>query len=324
VKAVVVERYGPPEVLRLTEVPKPAPADDEILVRVHATTVNSGDTRVRALRVPRGFKLPTRLRLGIRRPRQPILGFELAGEIEAVGARVKKYAAGDRVIGSAGFAFGCYAEYRCLAEDAAVAVIPEGLGYEEAVSLSFGGTTAHYFLQRGELERGETILVNGASGAVGTMAVQLAKRLGAEVTGVCSTANLDLVRSLGADQVVDYTTEDFTRSGVTYDVVMDTVGNAPYSRVRASLKRDGRYLMVIGNLPEMLRANFQRQVVGAAAKDSDVITSDVYRLLLDLAATGEIKPVIDRTYPLERIAEAHAYVDTGRKRGSVVITVGGA
>lgn len=321
-KAVVVERYGPPEVLRLTEVAKPVPGDNEILVRVRATTVNSGDARVRALRVPRGLGLPSRLRLGILRPRQPVLGFELAGEIETVGGSVTSYAPGDRVIGSAGFAFGCHAEYRCLADDAAIARIPERLSFEEAVSLCFGGATAAYFLRRGELERGESLLINGASGAVGTMAVQLAKHLGAEVTGVCSTANLDLVTSLGANHVIDYTAEDFSRNGATYDVIMDTVGNVPFARARASLTSNGRLLMVVGNLPQLLRAGFQRRVVSAAAKDSEVITAGVYRFLLDLATAGEIRPVIDRTYPLERISDAHAYVDTGRKRGSVVITVG--
>jgi NADPH:quinone reductase-like Zn-dependent oxidoreductase len=321
-KAVVVERYGPPDVLRLVEVAKPIPRDNELLVRVRATTVNSGDARVRALRVPRGVKLLSRLRLGLVRPRHPILGFELAGEIEAVGASVTAYRPGERVVGSAGFAFGCHAEYRCLPDEAAIAPIPESLGFEEAVSLCFGGATAAYFLRRGELARGETLLVNGASGAVGTMAVQLAKRLGAEVTGVCSSANLDLVRSLGADHVIDYTKDDFSRNGLTYDVVMDTVGNAPFSRARTSLRSSGRFLMVVGNLPQMLLAGFQRQVVSAAAKDSEMMTSEAYRFLLDLAAAGELRPVIDRTYPLERISEAHAYVDTGRKRGSVVITVG--
>ena len=321
-KAVVVERYGPPEVLQLKEVAKPVPKDNEILVRIRATTVNSGDARVRALRVPRGLGLPTRLRLGLFRPRQPVLGFELAGEIEAVGATVTKFRSDDRVIGSAGFAFGCHAEYKCLPDDAAVALIPDSLSFEDAVSLCFGGATALYFFRRGSLERGETLLINGASGAVGTMAVQLAKHFGAEVTGVCSTANLDLVRSLGADHVIDYTKEDFSRNGVTYDVIMDNVGNAPFSRARASLKSGGRFLMVIGNLPQLIGANFQRQVVGAAADDAEAITAEVYRFLLDLAAAGEIRPVIDRVYPLERISDAHAYVDTGRKKGSVVITVG--
>jgi NADPH:quinone reductase-like Zn-dependent oxidoreductase len=272
--------------------------------------------------VPRGMKTLARLGLGLRGPRKAVLGFDRAGEIEALGSSVTTYAPGDRVVGSAGFSFGAHAEYKCLPFDGAVAVIPDGLSFEEAVSLLFGGSTALYFFRRGKLERGETVLINGASGAVGTMAVQLANHHGAEVTGVCSTANLDLVKSLGADHVIDYTKEDFSRNGVTYDVVMDTVGNAPFSRARASLKSDGRFLMVIGDLPQMIGGGFRRQVVGSRAKDVDMINTEVYRHLLELAASGEIRPVIDRTYPLERIAEAHAYVDTGHKRGSVVVTVG--
>lgn len=322
-RAVAVDRYGPPEVLRLIDVPKPAPEENEVLVRVRATTVNSGDTRIRALRVPRGLGLPTRLRLGIRRPRQPILGFDLAGEVEAVGRKVATYAPGDRVIGSAGFLFGCHAEYRCLPDTAAIARIPDGLGFEQAVSLCFGGATAAHFLRRGNLERGDSILVNGASGAVGTMAVQLAKHLGATVTGVCSARNLDLVRSLGADHVIDYTSADFSRNGATYDLVMDTVGNVPYSRARGSLTSGGRFLMVAGDLPQLLKAGFQRQVVPSTAKDSELFTAEAFRFLLDLAAAGELQPVIDRSYPLERMVEAHAYVDTGRKRGSLTITVDG-
>jgi NADPH:quinone reductase-like Zn-dependent oxidoreductase len=320
-KAVVVEKYGPPDVLQIREVPKPAPADDEVLVRIHATTVNSGDARVRALRVPRGLSLPMRLTLGFFRPKQPVLGFDLAGEIEAVGSSVTAFQPGDRVIGSAGFKFGCHAEYQCLPESGAVAVIPDGMGYGDAVSLCFGGATALYFLRSGDLKRGERLLVNGASGAVGTMAVQLGKYFGAEVTGVCSSRNLELVRSLGADRVVDYAKEDFARSGETYDVVMDTVGNAPYSRSKRCLKPGGRFLMVIGDLPQMIMGRFQKGVVGAGAKDSDAINAEVYRLLLELAEAGVLKPVIDTTFPLERIAEAHALVDSGRKRGSVVVTL---
>jgi NADPH:quinone reductase-like Zn-dependent oxidoreductase len=320
-KAVVFERYGPPDVLRIVDVPKPVPTDDEILVRIHATTVNSGDARMRALRVPRGLSIPVRLTLGFRGPKQPILGFDLAGEVEAVGKSVTTFKPGDRVIGSAGFKFGCHAEYKCLPEDGAVAPIPEGLGYEEAVSVLFGGATALHFLKSGDLKRGEKILVNGASGAVGTVAVQLAKHLGAEVTGVCSTLNVELVGSLGADHVIDYTKEDFSESGEAYDVVMDTVGNAPFSRARRSLKPGGRFLMVIGDLPQMIRGRFQKGVVGSAAKDSEVITADVYRHLMELVETGVLKPVIGSTFPLQRIRDAHALVDTGHKRGAVVVTV---
>jgi NADPH:quinone reductase-like Zn-dependent oxidoreductase len=247
-KAVVFKKYGPPDVLRLREVPKPVPADGEILVRVHATTVSSGDARLRALRVPRGLKLPVRVSRGFFGPRQPILGFDLAGEVEDAGRSVETFMPGDRVIGSVGFQLGCHAEYRCLPAGGTIAAIPDGIGYDEAVAACFGGATALYFLERGNLRRGERIVVNGASGAVGTMAVQLAKHVDAEVTGVCSARNVELVRSLGADHVVDYGADDFTRNGETYDVIMDTVGNAPYARVRGSLKPGGRFLMVIGDL----------------------------------------------------------------------------
>jgi NADPH:quinone reductase-like Zn-dependent oxidoreductase len=202
-----------------------------------------------------------------------------------------------------------------------VALIPDGMSYEDAVSLCFGGATALHFLRSANLKRGERLLVNGASGAVGTMAVQLGKHFGAEVTGVCSSRNLDLVRSLGADHVVDYATEDFARSGETYDVVMDTVGNAPYSRSKRCLRPGGRFLMVIGDLPQMILGRFQKAVVGSAAQESEVITAEAYRLLLELAEAGVLRPVIDATFPLERIAEAHALVDSGRKRGAVVVTV---
>ena len=323
-KAVVFERYGAPEILHLKEVATPAPRDDELLIGIRVTTVNSGDARVRALRVPRGLNLPARLSLGFFGPKQPVLGFELAGEVEIVGKKVTRFQPGDRVIGSAGFELGCHAEYRCLPAAGVVALIPDSLSYEEAVALCFGGMTALYFFRRGDLKRGEKLLINGASGAVGTMAVQIAKHLGAEVTGVCSTRNVELVKSLGADLVIDYTEEDFTRNGQTYDVIMDNVGNAPFSRAMGSLKPGGRFLMVIGNLVQMIRGSLDKAVVGSRAEDVKLFTSEDYRFLLELAVAGELTPVIDRTYSLERIAEAHAYVDTGRKTGAVVITVGKA
>jgi NADPH:quinone reductase-like Zn-dependent oxidoreductase len=283
--------------------------------------VNSGDARLRALRVPRGLGLLVRLSTGFSGPRQPISGFDLAGEVEAVGSNVTRYEPGDRVIGSPGFKLACHAEYRCLPEDGAVAVIPDGRGYEESVALCFGGCTALYFLRRGNLRAGEKILVNGASGAVGTMTVQLAKHFGAEVTGVCSTPNLELVESLGADRVIDYTRDDFSETDERYDVIMDTVGNAPYSRAKRSLKPDGRFLMVIGDLGQMIRGGFQKDVVSARAKDSDLVNAEAFGRLLELAEAGVLRPVIDATFPLERIAEAHALVDSGRKRGSAVVTV---
>lgn len=252
-KVVVYERYGPPEVLQLKEVEKPAPKNNEILIKTHATTVTSGDWRVRSLNVPVGFRLIMRLVFGVSKPKQPILGTELAGVIESVGEGVRKFKAGDAVFAFSDAAMGCHAEYKCMPWDGAVALKPVNLTYDEAAALSFGGTTALDFLRRGKLQSGERVLINGASGGVGTAAVQLAKHFGADVTGVCSTANMELVRSLGASHVIDYTREDFTQNGEAYDVIVDTAGTAPFSRSKASLKEGGRLLMVLAGLPDMLR-----------------------------------------------------------------------
>ena len=252
-KACVYERYGPPEVLQLKEVEKPTPKDNEVLIKTHATTVTSADWRVRSLNVPAGFGLMMRLVFGISKPKQPILGSELAGVVESVGKDVTKFKVGDPVFAFSDASMGCYAEYKCMPQEGAVVVKPPSLSYDEAAALSFGGTTALDFFRRGKLQSGESVLVNGASGAVGTAAVQLAKHFGADVTGVCSTANVELVRSLGAHHVIDYTTDDFTQNGETYDVIVDTAGTAPFSRSKASLKEGGRLLMVLGGLPDMLQ-----------------------------------------------------------------------
>jgi NADPH:quinone reductase-like Zn-dependent oxidoreductase len=320
-KAAVCERYGPPEVVQIRDVATPVPADDEVLVKAFATTVNSGDARVRALRVPRGLRLPMRLKLGLTKPKNSILGFEMAGQVEAVGRAVTRFQPGDRVVASRGFEFGCHAEYMTVAEQDAVARIPDNLSYQHAVALCFGGTTALTFFGLGKLAAGETVLINGASGAVGTMAVQLAKHLGAEVTAVCSGANAELVRDLGADHAVDYTTEDFTRNGQRYDVIMDNHGNAPYTRVKGSLKPGGRFLMVIGNLWQMIAASRQKAVISGNENDSS-IDADSYRTLMSLAERGVLKPVIDSVLPFAQIVEAHRRVDGGHKVGSVVVTFG--
>jgi NADPH:quinone reductase-like Zn-dependent oxidoreductase len=320
-RAAICERYGPPEVVRIREVPKPVPADGEVLVAAFATTVNSGDARVRALRVPRGLSLAMRLRLGVTKPRTSILGFEVAGRVEAVGRAVSRFQPGDRVVASRGFDFGCHADYVTVAERGAIAEIPESLSYRDAVALCFGGTTALYFFRLGKLAPDETALINGASGAVGTMAVQLAKHLGVEVTAVCSGANAELVRGLGADHVIDYTTEDFTRNGQRYDVIMDNHGNAPYARVKGSLKPGGRFLMVIGDLWQMLAASRQKAVISGSESDSS-ITADGYRTLMSLAERGALKPVIDTVLPFSQIVEAHRRVDGGHKVGSLVLTFG--
>ncbi len=321
-KAIVYTKYGSPDVLQLKEVAKPTPKDNEILIKTHATTVTSGDGRVRSLKVPIGFGLMSRLVFGVLRPRQPILGTELAGEVESVGKDVSKFKVGDQVFAFAGARMGCYAEYKCMPEDGAVALKPANLSYDEAAALSFGGTTALDFFRRGKLQSGEKVLVNGASGGVGTAAVQLAKHFGADVTGVCSTANVELVKSLGANHVIDYTQDDFTKDGETYDIIVDTVGTAPFSRSKGSLKEGGRLLLVLGGLPDMLQmpwvtmTSSKRVIAGPAAERAEDLN-----FLAKLAEAGEFKPVIDRRYPFEHIAEAHSYIDTGRKKGNVIITM---
>ncbi len=322
-KAIVYERYGPPDVLQLKEVAKPTPKDDEVLIAVRATTVTSGDARLRAMNVPPGFGLVARLVFGVFAPRRRILGVELSGVIAAVGENVTRFEVGVPVFAMSGAGMGCYAEFRVLPEGGALAKKPAKLTFGEAAAMSFGGTTALDFFRRGKLKPGERLLVNGASGAVGTAAVQLAKHFGAHVTGVCSTANLDLVRSLGADAVIDYTREDFTRNGETYDLIMDTVGTAPFSRSKGSLSAGGRLLLVLAGLPDILGALWvnvttdKKVVAGPASERAEDL-----RLLAELAEGGKYRPVIDKSYPLKRIAEAHAYVDTGHKKGNVVLTVG--
>lgn len=321
-KAVVYHRYGGPEVLRMTEVATPVPKADEVLIRIHATTVSAGDWRMRSLELPRGFGLISRLAIGMTGPRKPILGMELSGVIAAVGAGVTKFKPGDAVFAFPGIGMGCHAEYRCMSQDAAIALEPAGLSHDQAAALSFGGTTALHFLRAAKLSAGQSVLVNGASGAVGTAAVQLAKHFGAEVTAVCSAGNAGLVESLGADHVIDYQTEDFTRNGRLYDVILDAAGTAPFARSRASLREGGRLLMVLGNLRDLATVPWialtnSRKVIGGTAKAE---AADL-RLLAELAEAGSFRPAIDRRYPFEEIVEAHRYVDRGRKKGSVVITL---
>lgn len=316
-QAAVCERYGPPEVVQIRDVPQPSPAAGEVLVRAHATTVNSGDARMRALRVPRGVRPLVRLQLGVTKPRQPVFGFDLAGSVEAVGDAVTRFRVGDRVVASRGFDFGCHAEYASVAEDGTIAPIRDGLSDEQAVAVCFGGATALHFLRRAELAPGESVLINGASGAVGTMAVQLAKHMGAEVTGVCGGGNAELVTRLGADHVVDHTREDFTGNGRRYDVIMDNHGNAPYKRVAGSLAPDGRFLMVIGDLWQMLAAVPRKRVIGGTAS----LSGDDFRELMALAGAGVLQPVIDTILPFEQIVDAHRRVDGGHKVGSVVLTL---
>ncbi len=323
-KAFLCPRYGPPEVLKLVELPRPTPGDNEILIRLRATTVNSGDVRLRSMDLPPGFGLIARLVFGLRGPRHPILGTELAGDVEAVGKDVTAFAVGDRVFAFSGAGMGCYAEYRCLPADGPVVAIPAGLTYDQAAALSFGGSTVLDFFRRARLGSGERLLVVGASGTVGTAAVQIARHLGARVSAVCSAANSDLMRSLGAERVIDYTREDFTRMGETYDVILDTVGSAPFSRSRPLLAPGGRLLLVYSGLGGMLLAPWHSfisglQVVAGPAEERIAYMHD----LAALAAAGAVLPVIDRTWPFQELIEAHRYVDRGHKKGSVVIQVRG-
>lgn len=325
-KAITYRQYGPPSVVSLTEVPKPRPKDDEILIRIHATTVSTADWRARSLTLPPGFALFGRPVFGVFGPRQPILGTELSGVVEAVGRSVTRFAPGDAVIGSTGAGFGCHAEYRTMREDKLIVAKPDNLSFEEAAALSFGGTTALPFLvDKAQIKPGDRVLVVGASGTVGSAAVQIARHYGAEVTGVTSSANLELVGSLGAARVIDYTRADFATSGETWDIIFDATGTAPYSRIAPVLAPGGRLIVVLGTFATVLGIGKPPKSSGhRVIADVASVKPAHMETLANLAATGAFKPLIDRIYPLADAAEAHAYVETGRKRGSVVLMVAGA
>lgn len=321
-KAVVCTNYGPPEVLRMQEVEKPRPADDEVLVKVHATTVSMGDFRIRSFSVPSLVWLPARVALGITRPRRNILGIELAGEIEAVGRNVRRFNAGDRVFAATLQGFGAYAEYRCIAENGPIAAMPGNLSYEEAAAVPIGARTALHYLKKAELRAGQQILIYGASGSVGTYAVQLAKYFGANVTAVCSTRNLDLVRSLGADTLIDYTVADFSNTANRYDVVFDTVGKAHFGNCMKVLEDGGTFLNCTPVVPgvEIMRARWsgtKQLVLGEAPPE----TAEALDFIAQLLAAGKIRVVVDRRYKFHEMVEAHRYVDQGRKQGNVVVSI---
>lgn len=313
-KAIVCTKYGQPDVLQLKEVEKPKPKSNEILIKIFSTIVSSSDCFTRDINVlPKAYWLPARIALGFSKPRKSILGLVLAGEIEAIGKKIKRFKIGDQVFAYPGMKFGAYAEYTCLPENGKigptvplVAIKPANVTYEEAAAIPYGGTLAlHFLLKRGNIKSGQKVLIYGASGAVGTSAVQIAKYFGAEVTGICSTTNLELVKSLGADKVIDYTNDDFRNKLETYDLVLDAVGKRKTSQLKLQCQKaltpGGQYVTVDSGTPKIL-------------------IEDLF-LLKDLVETGKLKPVIDKCYSLEQTADAHRYVEKGHKKGNVVITV---
>lgn len=323
-KAVVYDHYGPPDVLRMEDVARPQPAADEILVKVHATAVTRTDCATRDANRRSGLAvtLVSRMVSGLARPRQPILGSEFAGEVEQVGAGVEDFAPGDRVFGSTGFGFGAYAEWLCMKASGRVARMPHDLAFPEAAAITDGGLNSLWCLRQGALQRGERVLVYGASGAIGTAGVQLARHFGASVTAVCGEKNLELVKSLGAEAAIDYTREDFTKSGQTYDVIFDAVGKHSFARCKGSLKRGGRYLATDG-LGNLLTAIWTRRF-----GDKRVVfsippryTKQDVELLKELVEAGAFRAVIDRCYAFDEVVEAARYVETEQKTGNVILLV---
>lgn len=300
-KAIICTKYGPPNVLQLQNVEKPKPKKNEVLVKIHATSVSTGDCRIRGFNRPLLFWIPMRIILGFRKPRKPILGVELSGEIEDIGTDVTQFKKGDQVFALTELNLGGYAEYTCVHESGLIALKPTNVTYEEAAVIPFGGTSALHFLRKGQIKKGQRVLIYGASGSVGTAAVQLAKYFGATVTAICSSSNLDLVTALGADNVIDYMKEDFTKRGEHYDIIFDAVGKYKKSLCTDALMPNGKYVSVNGMMAK--------------------VSKEDMNLLKQLAETEKLKPVIDRTYRLEEIAEAHIYVEKGHKKGNVSITL---
>jgi 2-desacetyl-2-hydroxyethyl bacteriochlorophyllide A dehydrogenase len=327
-KAIIWTAYGSPDVLQLQEIEKPIPKDDEVLIKVHATTVTAGDSEMRKLKLPLGLSFPIRLYAGFIKPKRiPVLGQELAGEVEEVGTHVKLFKKGDQVFGTTGFGFGAYAEYICLKGKpdemgGTLAIKPANMTYEEAASIPTAGFEALHFLRKANIQRGQKVLIIGAGGSIGTFSVQLAKYYGAEVTGVDSPEKLDLLRSIGADHVIDYTQEDFTKSGQTYDIIIDVVGKRSVSRRLKLLKSKGDYFLANAGLSHillglwtLLTSSKKLKIESSSQKKEDLI------FLRELIEAGKLKSVIDRSFPLEQTAEAHRYAETGKKKGNIVITV---
>lgn len=298
-KAIICTKYGPPNVLQLQNVEKPKPKKNEVLVKIHATSVSTGDCRIRGFNSPLLFWIPMRIILGFRKPRKPILGVELSGEIEDIGTDVTQLKKGDQVFALTELNLGGYAEYTCVHESGLIALKPTNVTYEEAAVIPFGGTSALHFLKKGQIKKGQRVLIYGASGSVGTAAIQLAKYFGATVTAICSSSNFELVTALGADNVIDYMKEDFTKQGEHYDIIFDAVGKYKKSLCTDALMPNGKYVSVNGMMAK--------------------VSKEDMNLLKQLAETEKLKPVIDRTYRLEEIAEAHIYVEKGHKKGNVSI-----
>lgn len=323
-KAIIHTKYGSPDELQLQEVEKPVPMDNEILVKIFATTVTTSDCNVRNFTfVPKLFKPMSRIMFGFKKPKKKILGIEYAGEIEAVGKNVNLFKIGDKVFGTPELALGSHAEYICVPENSAVVIKPDNMTWEEAATLPLAGGTALYFIKDlGKIQSGQSVLINGASGAIGTFSVQLAKYYDANVTAICSSANFEMVKTLGADSVIDYTKDDFTQNGKSYDVIFDVVGKLSYSKCKNSLKKEGVYLVNLIELPELIQMIWTSLRKGKKAKGGMATTKSEDLVFLNkLYGTGKIKSIIDRRFPLEQIAQAYAYVETGHKKGNVVITV---
>jgi NADPH:quinone reductase-like Zn-dependent oxidoreductase len=322
-KAAIVRRYGPPEAVDIAELPDPVPGKGEVLIRVKAASVTAADWRLRSVEVPKGFALPVRLAMGWKGPRRPVLGAEMAGEVAAFGPGAARFATGDRIFALSGARMGGHAEFAVLPETGALAPIAPGVSFETAAALPFGGTTALYFLRdRAQVKPGERVLINGASGAVGHMAVQLARHFGAEVTGVASAANAELVRAAGAARVIDYAKTDFAAEGIRYDAILDTVGNIGWARAKPALTEGGRLALIAADLAELLgamvrpkREGGRRAIAGAAPERAEDLS-----LLMELTARGAIAPYIGHRLPFAEIRRAHALVESRRKRGNLVLS----